>query len=167
VKQEVKHKNPPEDRVAVRTPNVPGYSMSVDRKKYEAMRSALLAVLPVGEPALSQNEMMKAVLPYLDQALFPGGAKSGWWLKCVQLDLEARGTLERDPSAEPLRWIRATQTRSKGDGAPSGRLRLAASKGATEEQRPYPPIEETRLRRGDGPVPRRVRSCRICRMLLA
>jgi uncharacterized protein YndB with AHSA1/START domain len=35
-----------------------------------------------------------------------GGAKAGWWTKCVQLDLEAKGTVVRK-TAKPLRWHRA------------------------------------------------------------
>ena len=34
-------------------------------------------------------------------------AKAGWWAKAVQLDLEAKGTLVREP-AKPLRWHRAS-----------------------------------------------------------
>lgn len=50
--------------------------------------------------------MMRAVLPHLPQELFPGGAKAGWWTKCVQLDLEAKGTVLRDAAGKPLRWRR-------------------------------------------------------------
>jgi hypothetical protein len=38
--------------------------------------------------------------------LFPGGEKTGWWTKCVQLDLEAKGLLVR--AGKPLRWRRAS-----------------------------------------------------------
>lgn len=41
------------------------------------------------------------------QDLFPGGEKSGWWAKTVQLDLEAKGILVRDTKSKPLRWWRA------------------------------------------------------------
>jgi hypothetical protein len=97
---------PAEARVAVRTPNVPGYTGRVDRVKYEAMKKALLVVLPNHSPGLSQAEMIQAVQPHLPQDLFPGGAKSAWWAKCVQLDLEARGQVLREVTAKPLRWTR-------------------------------------------------------------
>jgi hypothetical protein len=48
-------------------------------------------------------EMKQATLPHLPEALFPGGATAGWWQKCVQLDLEARGNLQRSKSS-PLRF---------------------------------------------------------------
>ena len=71
-----------------------------------AMKAALLAVLPAQAPGFTQAEMMAAVKPQLPDALFPGGAKSGWWVKCVQLDLEAKGTMTREPT-KPLRWHRS------------------------------------------------------------
>jgi hypothetical protein len=46
------------------------------------------------------------VLPRLPDALFPGGARAGWWLKGVQVDLEARGAIERLPASKPLRLRR-------------------------------------------------------------
>ena len=47
-------------------------------------------------------QIRAALDPLLDQALFPGGDKAGWWLKCVQLDLEAKGILKRAPGS-PVR----------------------------------------------------------------
>ena len=70
---------------------------------YRAMRQALLAALPASAPGLTQAEMRVAVLPHLPADLFPGGAKAGWWVKSVQLDLEAKGVLVREPG-KPLRW---------------------------------------------------------------
>ncbi|MGO4622756.1 hypothetical protein AB4Z34_08500 [Ensifer sp. 2YAB10] len=80
----------------------PGHKYRVDRVKYEAMREALLAVLPPSAPGLTVAEAKERLLPLLPQDLFPGGAKAGWWLKAVQLDLEAKGTIEREAS-KPLR----------------------------------------------------------------
>jgi hypothetical protein len=94
-------------RVVVENVNVPGHTVSVDGARYAAMKAALLRVLPRKQPGLTQAEMFAAVQPHLPQEVFPGGAKSGWWAKCVQLDLEAKGTMRRDVSARPLRWIRA------------------------------------------------------------
>jgi len=37
--------------------------------------------------------------------LFPGGAKAGWWMKTVQLDLEAKRIIAREKT-KPLRWHR-------------------------------------------------------------
>jgi hypothetical protein len=92
-------------RVTVENVNVPGRTTTVDAGKYDAMRDALLAVLPSEPPGLTQNEMLEAVVAHLPEDLFPGGAKAGWWSKTVQLDLEAKGVVEREP-VKPLRWHR-------------------------------------------------------------
>ena len=91
-------------KVAVETPNVPGHKSYVDAEKYHAMREVLLKVIPKDMPGMSQNEMIEAIQPHLPQALWPGGEKSGWWMKSVQLDLEAKGLVKRNASVKPLRW---------------------------------------------------------------
>jgi hypothetical protein len=93
------------DRVTVENVNVPRYATHVDAGMYEAMRLALLKVLPAKEPGLTQGEMREAVVPHLPHDFFPGGAKAGWWAKFVQLDLEAKGVLARE-ATKPLRWHR-------------------------------------------------------------
>ena len=84
-----------DDKIDVRNVNAPDHVTRVDRSKYEAMKAALLAVLPGEAPGMTVAEAQAALQPHLDQGLFPGGAKSGWWLKCVQLDLEFHGVLKR------------------------------------------------------------------------
>jgi hypothetical protein len=93
-------------QVPVENVNTPGRVSHVDAEKYHAMRDALLRALPRRQPGLTQAEMGAAVQPHLRQDLWPGGAKSLWWLKTVQLDLEAKGLVQRDRSARPLRWHR-------------------------------------------------------------
>ncbi len=93
-------------RIEVQNINMPGHTTPVDAGKYKAMRSALLKVLPRKKPGLNQAEMMEQVLAHLPDDEFPGGATAGWWTKCVQLDLEAKGVIERDRSSKPLRWHR-------------------------------------------------------------
>jgi hypothetical protein len=92
-----------DNRITVRNPNVPDSSSTVDAVKYHAMKQALLKALPQQSPGLTQAEMFDAVLPHLPEEIFPGGAKAGWWVKCVQLDLEAQGVIVREAS-KPLRW---------------------------------------------------------------
>lgn len=94
------------DRIVVENVVSPGHTQSVDAKKYNAMKSALLKVLPEKAPGITGAQMSEAVLPHLPEAEFPGGAKAGWWLKCVQLDLEAKGIIVREMS-KPLRWYQA------------------------------------------------------------
>ena len=84
----------------------PGKTYSADPVKYEAMKKAVLAVLPKTSPGLTVAEVQGRVLAHLPEDLFPGGAKSGWWMKAVQLDLEAKGIVRRT-NTSPLRLYRA------------------------------------------------------------
>lgn len=93
-----------DDRIEVRNVNSPDHITNVDRAKYEAMKSALMLVLPSEAPGMKVADAHEALKPHLDQELFPGGAKSGWWLKCVQLDLEFRGVLNRAEKPPVRLW---------------------------------------------------------------
>jgi hypothetical protein len=87
----------PDDKIEIENVNKPGKSERVDRAKYLAMRKALLAALPEEAPGLTVPDAKEALLPLLPDALFPQGATAGWWLKAVQLDLEAKGVIKRAP----------------------------------------------------------------------
>ena len=93
------------DRVEMLNVNSPGHVVRVERVKYEAVREAMLTVMPADAPGLTAAEIKERMLPLLPEALFPGGAKAGWWQKGVQLDLEARGQMAR-ADTKPLRFYR-------------------------------------------------------------
>lgn len=95
----------PTDKIEIENVNTPGRSTRVDRAKYEAMRAALLSVLPAASPGLTVAEAKARLLPLLPEALFPGGDTAGWWLKAAQLDLEAKGVIQRE-TTKPLRLIK-------------------------------------------------------------
>jgi hypothetical protein len=99
-----------EEKLEIENVASPGKTYRVDRAKYDAMRAALLRVLPAKEPGLTVADAKKALLPHLPEALFPGGDKAGWWLKAVHLDLEAKGVLGRVSS--PVRLHRVGKARS-------------------------------------------------------
>jgi hypothetical protein len=95
---------PETDKIEVQNVTSPHHITRVDRAKYMAMRSALMAVLPDAAPGMTPAEAQKALLAHLDAGLFPGGEKAGWWMKCVQLDLEAKGVLTRAPKSPVRVW---------------------------------------------------------------
>lgn len=97
---------PQPEKIEVFNPNTPGRSERVDRARYDAMRAAMLAVLPANPAGVTAAELKEALLPLLPEALFPAGATAGWWLECVQLDLEAKGLVTR-AATKPLRFSRA------------------------------------------------------------
>ena len=96
-----------EAKVEVQNVGQPGKIYRVDGAKYAAMRGAMLAVLPAQAPGMKVPEVIAAVKPHLPEALFPGGDTAGWWVKCVQLDLEAKGVIAR--TAGPVRLWRVGQ----------------------------------------------------------
>lgn len=83
----------------------PGKTYRVDAGKYSAMRKAVLKVLPAEAPGMDVTALIAAVKPHLPAELFPGGEKAGWWVKAVQLDLEAKKVVARAPKA-PVRLYR-------------------------------------------------------------
>jgi hypothetical protein len=94
------------DKIEVQNVGQPGKTYRVDAAKYAEMRKAVLAVTPTDAPGLTPAQIIEAVKPHLSDGLFPGGETAGWWVKCVQLDLEAKGMLKRAPKA-PVRLWRA------------------------------------------------------------
>lgn len=93
------------EKIEIENVNIPGYTERVDKQKYLAMCDALLQVLPKKSPGLTVAEAKDKLIPLLPQDLFPGGAKSGWWLKAAQLDLEAKGKIQRE-ATKPMRLFR-------------------------------------------------------------
>lgn len=89
--------------INARSVNVPGYSHRVRADMYEAMLRTMLKVLPHKAPGLTQAEMWDALVAAAPRNLFPSSGKVGWWMKTVQLDLEARRKLVREKT-KPLRW---------------------------------------------------------------
>jgi hypothetical protein len=55
--------------------------------------------------SIARAQANEAILPHLNKELFPGGAKAPWWLKAVQLDLEAKGMIKRGPKS-PVRLFK-------------------------------------------------------------
>ncbi len=89
-------------RVMLENVNHPGNTTSADAEMYQAMKRAVLRVLPARSPGLTVAELEERVLAHLPDDLYPGGAKAGWWTKAVQLDLEAKGIIAREKT-KPLR----------------------------------------------------------------
>lgn len=93
------------ERIEIENVLQPGKTYRVDAQKFAAMRDAVLAELPGEQPGLTPAELKARVLERLPESLFPGGDKAGWWMKAVQLDLEAKRMIARAPTA-PVRLHR-------------------------------------------------------------
>ncbi len=73
-----------------------GKTYRVDAAKYQEMRRAFLSVVTEVRPGNTVAELTKRIKATLSDEIFPGGATAGWWLKCVQLDLEAKKIIARE-----------------------------------------------------------------------
>ncbi|MEO8241308.1 MAG: hypothetical protein ABI832_03295 [bacterium] len=93
------------DKIDVENISHPGKIYRVDRAKYDEMRDVFLSVLTAEPPGMTPAQIIDAVRPLMSQDLFPGGETCGWWVKCVQLDLEAKGLIARAPKS-PVRLHR-------------------------------------------------------------
>ena len=93
----------------------PGKTYNVDPVMFEAMKTALIKVVPSSPPGMTAApcsadkgvtpaEIQNAVLPLLPHDLFPGGEKAGWWMKAVQLDQEAKKVLLRSEKPPVRLW---------------------------------------------------------------
>lgn len=94
-------------KILVENANHPGLTRKLDAAKYDAVKLALLKVLPKKSPGLTQIQLRGEAAYHLPEHLFPNGEKSAWWIKSVQLDLEAKGLIVREKGIHPLRWHRA------------------------------------------------------------
>ncbi len=83
----------------------PGKTYARNAVKASAIEQVMLSVLPIGPPGLTWAQMKPLVCEQLSQDLFPGGEKAGWWMKTVQLDLEAKGEISRSATS-PLHFFR-------------------------------------------------------------
>lgn len=83
------------EKIEVENFTSPGRVHRVDKAKYMAVHDVLMKHIPTDEPGKTPTELIAAIKPDLSQDLFPGGEKAGWWFKCVQLDLEAKGIIKR------------------------------------------------------------------------
>ena len=92
------------EKIEVENVNHPGHVTRVDAQKYRAAKTALLSVLPVQNPGLTQAEMLAAVAAVIDQQLFLAAVSQAGGPKRFSLDLEAKGKIHR-VIGKPLRWI--------------------------------------------------------------
>lgn len=92
--------------IKARNVNHPQHRENLKADKYKVIREAMLASLP-DEAWMPFSELEDKVRVWLDdadvpKALFPKPGSVRWYCKAVQLDLEARGEIERQAKKSPL-----------------------------------------------------------------
>ena len=93
--------------IKARNVNHPNHRENLKAEKYNFIREAMLATLSTDE-AMLFSELETKVSEYLKekqvpQEMFPKAGSVRWYTKSVQLDLEARGEIERVPNQSPIR----------------------------------------------------------------
>lgn len=88
--------------------------VNIKRDKYEAMREALLRVIPKTKQGIAFGELAEAVRPHLDAEVFPPESSVTWYVVTVKQDLEARELIERVAGRGPQR-VRRIPTRGRRD----------------------------------------------------
>ena len=93
------------EKIEIENVGQPGKTYRVDASKFAAMKEAVLATLPGEAPGMLVKDLIAGVKPRLPADLVPGGEKAGWWVKSVQLDLEAKNVIAR-ADKPPVRLYR-------------------------------------------------------------
>lgn len=91
--------------------------VAIDRAKYDAMREAILAVVPRSGDGVAFLGLAALVKPLLPESVFGKDASVTWYVTTVKLDLEARGLVRRADSG-----ARGPQRLLRGDGRRGGSL---------------------------------------------
>jgi hypothetical protein len=79
-----------------------GEPQRVDEDKYQAMRTALLSVIPEDECGIPERTLTQAVHRYIGTRMFHP-AELSYWVTTVTLDLMARGLVEEVSGEGPHR----------------------------------------------------------------
>ena len=91
--------------IATKNPGKGKKGPRIDATRYDAMKAALLAVVPRGGDGVTFASLPKLAEKRLAGDVF-AGASIPWYVTTVKLDLEARGLIERIPGKAPQRLRR-------------------------------------------------------------
>jgi hypothetical protein len=91
-----------ERRVTTLNANQSGPGPTISEDRYNAVRDALLEVVPFADRGVAIPELPSLIEPMLPKPLFRGTSIS-WYVTTVKLDLEARELIERVPGSKPQR----------------------------------------------------------------
>jgi hypothetical protein len=93
------------ERVMTRSVNTGRDNVRIAREMYDAMRKAILAVVPRRGEGLPFERLPREVARRLPKRVF-AGASIPWYATVVKLDLETRGEIHRVPGSKPQRLLR-------------------------------------------------------------
>ena len=88
-----------DDRILCRTPNKPGAGTRIPRWKFDAVRTAILAVLK--ENDVTFQDLTAACKACMTDADLAKLGSLGWHVTTIKLELECRGEIARVPGSKP------------------------------------------------------------------
>ena len=98
--------NNDDDRILALNPDPEKQGTNINREHYEAMKKALLAVIPKKGEGVVAKDLPALVASKLPETVFGPKDSVTWYTVTVKLDLEARGLIVRVPKARPQRLLR-------------------------------------------------------------
>lgn len=100
------------DRIACRTPTPGKRPTRIARHAFDAVRAAILRVVPRGGPGVPFRELPRRVAGALAPRDRAAIGSLSWYVTTVKLELEVRRELERVPGAVPQRLRRRPGVRA-------------------------------------------------------
>jgi hypothetical protein len=100
-------KSAPNAKVVCRTPTPGKKPTRIDRWKFDAVRTAILKVVPKsgnGVPFMDLPKLVKAKVSAKERATL---GNFSWYTTSVKLEMEVRGELRRVADSKPQRLLRA------------------------------------------------------------
>ena len=76
---------------------------AVTSEKYDPVRKAILSSLSKRKDGITFDELCERVEAKVPKNLFPRPGSVSWYTKVVQLDLEAKGEIQRVADVIPMR----------------------------------------------------------------
>ncbi|MBI1904553.1 MAG: hypothetical protein HYS13_25950 [Planctomycetia bacterium] len=95
------------DKVLCRTPTPGKKPTRIDRWKFDAVRKAILRIVPKQGRGVLFMELPKLVKAKVSAKERAKLGNFSWYTTSVKLEMEVRGELRRVPDAQPQRLLRA------------------------------------------------------------
>lgn len=95
-----------EEKVACRTPTPGKKPTRIARRKFDAIRSAILKVLPKTGEGVPFADLTRLVDTKLSPDIRSEIGSLMWYVTSVKLELEVRGEIRRVPDVSPQRLLR-------------------------------------------------------------
>ncbi|MBF0239828.1 MAG: hypothetical protein HQM12_19175 [SAR324 cluster bacterium] len=78
----------------------------IEKWKYEAVKKAILQVVPKGGEGILFKDLATLVETGLPERIKASLGSVSWYTTTVKLDLEARGEIKRVPDSKPQRLVK-------------------------------------------------------------